>query len=384
MIKNFGRRRLSTLITLAGIALVIFVFTAVLMMANGVKKTLVATGSPDNVVITRKGSNGEISSIILGETQNVVQHLPYIAKTPDGAPAISYQPVVVINLTTPDGAMSNVTVRGVSQQTLYIHPNVKIIEGRMFNPALREVIVGESVAKEIPGCTNGRLDQIGRRLLESRRGFLKRRKRVRFGNLVRLPADPGRISQRKQRLIHHAKLDNPSDYRQIQTGIPRRQTSSRIRAQTRAAIFRGAIGNALHLYKSGRNFRNDNIQRRCCNRRHDNDVRRSSQPDKRNRNFAGTRIQQEKRTDCFPLRSNPDISFTGGLLGIVLASLLQFVLGIHNELYFLFGVDLQLCPFTCSSLASLDICGVHGNLRRISSLLRRAARLNIVSALRGE
>ncbi len=147
MIKNFGRRRLSTIITLAGITLVIFVFTAVLMMANGVRKTMVATGSPDNVVITRKGSNGEISSIILGETQNVVATLPYISKTPDGAPAISYQPVVVINLTTADGGMSNVMVRGVTKQTLYIHPNVKIIDGQMFNPALREVIVGQSVAK---------------------------------------------------------------------------------------------------------------------------------------------------------------------------------------------------------------------------------------------
>lgn len=147
MIKNFGRRRLSTLITVVGITLVIFVFTAVLMMANGVRKTMVATGSPENAVITRKGSNGEISSIILGETQNVVATLPYIARTPDGASAISYQPVVVINLSTPDGAMSNIMVRGVSQQTLYLHPNVEITEGRMFNPSMREVIVGQSVAK---------------------------------------------------------------------------------------------------------------------------------------------------------------------------------------------------------------------------------------------
>lgn len=147
MIKNFGRRRLSTLITLAGITLVIFVFAAVLMMANGVRKTMVATGSPDNVVITRKGSNGEISSIILGQTQNVVATLPYIAKDPDGAPAISYQPVVVIDLSTPDGALSNIMVRGVNRQTFYLHPNVKLTDGRTFNSSLREVIVGQSVAR---------------------------------------------------------------------------------------------------------------------------------------------------------------------------------------------------------------------------------------------
>ena len=155
MVKNFGRRRLSTIITLAGIMLVIFVFTAVLMMANGVKKTLAATGEPDNVVISRKGSNGEISSIILGETENVVATLPYIAKAPDGIQAVSYQPVVVISITLPDSGLTNVTVRGVTQQTLYIHPNVKIIEGRMFNPSLREVIVGQSIAKRFPEARLG-------------------------------------------------------------------------------------------------------------------------------------------------------------------------------------------------------------------------------------
>ena len=155
MIKNFGRRRLSTFITIAGITLVIFVFSAVLMMADGVKKTLIATGEPDNVVITRKGSNNEITSIIPGEIQNVIATLPHIGKTPDGSEAISYQPVVVISISLPGGGMTNVTVRGIAQQTLQLHPNVKIVEGRMFNPSLREVIVGQSIANRFPEARLG-------------------------------------------------------------------------------------------------------------------------------------------------------------------------------------------------------------------------------------
>lgn len=151
MWKNFSTRRLSTTITIAGIALVIFIFTAVLMMADGVEKTLISTGSPDNVVVVRKGSNGEISSIIPGEVQNVVSTLPYIAKMPDGRPIVSDQPVVVINIASPNGAMNNVTLRGVTPSTIMaLHPDVKLIRGKMFNPALPEVIVGEAVAKRYP------------------------------------------------------------------------------------------------------------------------------------------------------------------------------------------------------------------------------------------
>jgi putative ABC transport system permease protein len=148
MLKNFKNRKISTGITIAGITLVIFVFSAVLMLAYGVRKTLASTGSEDNVVVTRKGANGEISSIIGGDTQDIVSALPFIAKDTSGLSIISDQPVVVINLNTPDGALNNVTVRGVNAGTIFeLHPGVKIVQGRMFNPSLRELIVGQSVAK---------------------------------------------------------------------------------------------------------------------------------------------------------------------------------------------------------------------------------------------
>ncbi len=161
MIKNFKVRSVSTLITIAGSALVIFVFAAVLMLAHGVKQTLVSTGSPDNVVVVRQGANGEISSIVDGDTQNVVSALPYIAKSADGSPIISYQPVVIINLTTPDGGLNNVTVRGVSPDILALHPDVSIVQGRMFNPLLDEVVVGSSVARRYPDARLGGSIKLG-------------------------------------------------------------------------------------------------------------------------------------------------------------------------------------------------------------------------------
>ena len=155
-IKSFTSRRLTTFITVAGIALVVFVFAAVLMMAHGVQKTLVSTGSDDNVKIVRKGSNGEISSIIGGDAQNIISTLPYIAKTHDGKPIISYEPVVIINLNKISGGLSNVTVRGVSPASPDLRPQVKIIRGKMFNPSLRELIVGESIAKNFESAQLGK------------------------------------------------------------------------------------------------------------------------------------------------------------------------------------------------------------------------------------
>jgi len=155
ILRNFRNRRLTTAITVAGIALVVFVFTAVLMMAYGVQKTLVSTGSPDNVKISRKSAQGEISSIIDGDTRNVILTLPQIAHGADGTPIASGEPVVVINLNKVSGGLSNVTVRGVSKMAFQLRPQVKIVEGRMFNEGAREIIVGSSIARRFLGAGIG-------------------------------------------------------------------------------------------------------------------------------------------------------------------------------------------------------------------------------------
>ena len=156
-IKNFTSRKLTTFITIFGVALVVFVFAAVLMMAYGIQKTLIATGLPDNVLITRKAANGEISSIIEGEAQDVIRTLPHIALNKDGKQIMSKEPVVIINLKKFSGGVSNVTVRGVSDVIFDLRPQVKIIEGRMFNFGLRELIVGSAVTSRFQGAKIGDL-----------------------------------------------------------------------------------------------------------------------------------------------------------------------------------------------------------------------------------
>lgn len=154
-IKNFTSRKLTTFITIFGVALVVFVFAAVLMMAYGIQKTLIATGLPDNVLITRKAANGEISSLVDGEAQDVIRTLSHIAVDKEGKQIISKEPVVIINLKKISGGVSNVTVRGVSDIILELRPQVKIVEGRMFNFGLRELIVGSAVTGRFIGAKLG-------------------------------------------------------------------------------------------------------------------------------------------------------------------------------------------------------------------------------------
>ena len=147
-LRNFGNRKLTTGITLAGIALVVFVFAAVLMMAYGIQKTMKDTGNSDNVMVFRKSATSEITSIIGPDVQNIVSTLPHIAKTADGTPIISYEPVVIINLESVEGNLSNITVKE-------LRPQMKIIRGRMFRWGMRELIAGEAITKRFKGAQIG-------------------------------------------------------------------------------------------------------------------------------------------------------------------------------------------------------------------------------------
>ncbi|HPL78161.1 MAG TPA: ABC transporter permease, partial [Burkholderiaceae bacterium] len=154
--RNLWVRRVTTLLTAGGMALVVFVFATVLMMGEGIRATLVATGQPDNVLLLRKGAGAEINSGIERAKAAMVESLDGIATNGEGRRLVSKEPVVLINLPKrSNGKPSNVTVRGTSALGLELRPQVRVIEGRMFRPGTSEIIAGRSVASGFRGAALG-------------------------------------------------------------------------------------------------------------------------------------------------------------------------------------------------------------------------------------
>ena len=153
--RNLWKRRLTTILTVSGMALVVFVFAAVLMMAAGLQKTLVETGSDDNVVVFRKGSTSEVMSGIERRQASIVEMLPQVAIGGEGRRLVAKEAVVLIALPKrgagKTSSHSNVVVRGVQKASLPLRPQVKLVAGRMFRMGSSEIIVGNSIAKGFTG-----------------------------------------------------------------------------------------------------------------------------------------------------------------------------------------------------------------------------------------
>jgi putative ABC transport system permease protein len=156
IIRNVAARRLTTALTAGGMALVVYVFATVLMLASGLKATLVSTGHDDNVVVIRRGSQSEVQSGIDRTQAGVVESLPDIAIGEDGRKLISKEPVVLINLPKRGSTKSsNVVIRGVTPSGLEVRPQARLVEGRMFRPGTSEVITGRAIADGFQGAGVG-------------------------------------------------------------------------------------------------------------------------------------------------------------------------------------------------------------------------------------
>ncbi len=154
--RNLVTRKLTTVLTAGGMALVVYVFATVLMLAAGLTETLVATGQPDNVIVIRKGSQTEVQSGVDRGAAGIVESLPDIATGEDGRKLLSREPVVLINLPKrATGKASNVVIRGVTDVGLTLRPQVKIAEGRMFRPGTSEIVAGRAIANGFRGAAIG-------------------------------------------------------------------------------------------------------------------------------------------------------------------------------------------------------------------------------------
>jgi len=155
--RSLWARRLTTTLTLGGIALVVFVFASVLMLSHGVEQTMIDTGADDNVIVLRRSANSELVSQIDRDAANLIRANQGIATGKDGKPVVSTEVVVVINLERKDidNGMGNISVRGVSPEAISLRPQVRIVDGQMFRFGSHEIIIGTNIANRYRGTGIG-------------------------------------------------------------------------------------------------------------------------------------------------------------------------------------------------------------------------------------
>jgi putative ABC transport system permease protein len=155
-LQTLPQRMGASSVIVIGIAGVVAVLVSVLAMGAGFRHTLADSGRPDRVIILRGGSDAELNSNLTRADVDTISNAPGLAKDSEGKALLSSELVTVVNVPKIDtGTDANVTLRGVGLKLAEVRPELKIVAGRMFRPAVRELIAGSGAAKQFRGLVAG-------------------------------------------------------------------------------------------------------------------------------------------------------------------------------------------------------------------------------------
>jgi len=139
-----------------GIAGVVGVLVALLALAGGLQQTLRGTGNDETAIIVRGGASAELDSGLSRESVTLIGQAPGIARDASGQPIVSAEVVVVANVPKKStGTDANVEIRGVGPRSWAARPNLRLVEGRRFEPGLRELLVGQGARQQFAGLEPG-------------------------------------------------------------------------------------------------------------------------------------------------------------------------------------------------------------------------------------
>lgn len=145
-IRSMPQRRGLSLVAITGIAGVVVVFVSVLSIAQGFRAAMTTAGDPRTAIVMRAGTEAEMSSVLMRANTQLVKDAPGIARGADGPVASAELFVIVNHPKRSTGLDANVPLRGVEPAAFDVRPQLKIVEGRRFEPGRNEIIVGKAAA----------------------------------------------------------------------------------------------------------------------------------------------------------------------------------------------------------------------------------------------
>jgi putative ABC transport system permease protein len=155
-LRSLPQRLGTSIVIVIGIAGVVAVLISVLAMSTGMLKTMENTGRNDRAIVLRNGSAAEASSALPRDAARLIGDAAGIKRDVDGKPIISAEAMRVVTLyKKEDGAEVNVAIRGVGAKSSTLRPEFKIVEGRMFEPALAELVVGRAANRQFRNLNVG-------------------------------------------------------------------------------------------------------------------------------------------------------------------------------------------------------------------------------------
>jgi len=167
--KSFPQRIVASMVSILSIACVAAVILSVLAMTEGMMKTLQRTGLDNTVLVMRAGATSELQSVMFPVEVNILANHQKIIKNNDGVAQVSAEMFVNAEVAyianegeiKQDKTTASLALRGISDSTQKFRPNFRLVEGTMFQTGVRQLIIGQAIARKMPKLTVGKVITLG-------------------------------------------------------------------------------------------------------------------------------------------------------------------------------------------------------------------------------
>ena len=154
-IRSLPQRIGTSSVVVIGIAGVVAVLISVLAMSTGLLKTMQRTGPENRAIVVRTGASAELTSVLTNEATHAIADSAGIKKDTEGHPLASPEGVLIVNVIKKDGEEAVAPFRGFTQEAFAVHPEIMLLQGRRFQPAVTELIVGKAAQRLYKGLDVG-------------------------------------------------------------------------------------------------------------------------------------------------------------------------------------------------------------------------------------
>lgn len=151
-LRGIPKRLGACLVIVIGIAGAVAVFISVFAMSSSFTETASKSGRADRVIVLAEGATTEGASSHQRADVNEILASQAIKRDSDGKAIATADYLAFARLTDErTGVDTFATLRGTGPKALLLRPEIEIVQGRMFEAGVRELIVGRALQRRLNG-----------------------------------------------------------------------------------------------------------------------------------------------------------------------------------------------------------------------------------------
>jgi putative ABC transport system permease protein len=154
-VRSLAQRRVAALVTLISVTTVVGVLVSLLSIREGTSIFQPEAARADEATVLSRGANNGFQSALSREAFATIAEAPGVKKSPDGHPYAYAFTVVSVDALRRDGRRGAVNLVGYTDGWQRVDGDVKVVAGRLYRPAVRELMVSDPIRKMYRGFDIG-------------------------------------------------------------------------------------------------------------------------------------------------------------------------------------------------------------------------------------